>query len=57
MVIAYQRGPSRPTEHARYVISVLFNGLPSLLSYRTHDYQPKSSTTHNGLGPPTSMNN
>ena len=28
-------------------------GLLSLPSCRTHDYQPRDDTTHNGLGPPT----
>jgi hypothetical protein len=32
-------------------------GLLSLLSYRTHDYQPRDGTTHNGLGPPALITN
>ncbi|EDM09436.1 rCG46326 [Rattus norvegicus] len=29
------------------------NGLLSLLSYTTQDYQPRDGITHNGLDPPT----
>jgi hypothetical protein len=32
-------------------------GLLSLLSYRTQDYQPRDGTTHNGLGPPSLIEN
>ena len=32
-------------------------GLLSLLSYRTQDHQPRDGTTHNGLGPLTSVTN
>jgi hypothetical protein len=33
------------------------HGLFSLLSYRTQDHQPRDGTTHNVLGPPTSIIN
>lgn len=32
-------------------------GMPSLLSYRTHEHQLRDGTTQNGLGPPTSITN
>lgn len=30
------------------------HGLPSLLYYRSEDYQPRDDVTHNRLGPPIS---
>ena len=33
------------------------HGLLSLLSYRTQDHQPIDGTTHNSLGPPSSITN
>jgi hypothetical protein len=33
------------------------HGLLNLLSYRVQEHQPRDSTTHNRLGPPSSMNN
>ena len=32
------------------------HGLLSLLFYRTQDHQPRDGPTHNGLGPPPSIN-
>ena len=33
------------------------HGLLSLLSYRTHDHQPRDGTTQHRLGPPPSITN
>jgi hypothetical protein len=38
----------RPWRGAAYWLAS--PGLLSLLFYRTHDYQPRDGTTHNGLG-------
>jgi len=41
----------RPWRDAAYLLAS--PGLLSLLFYRTQDHQPRDSTTHNRLGPPT----
>jgi hypothetical protein len=40
----------RPWKGASYWL--VLHGLPSLLSYRTQDHQPRYGPTHNRLGPP-----
>jgi hypothetical protein len=43
----------RPWRGAAYWFAP--HGLLNLLCYRTQDYHPRGTTTHNGLGPPLSI--